>query len=77
MAAGWCQQDHVSTLLHVVHAMFEVNLVKCVVADASQHVTNAQGRSFMRFHDIDMHCRDIVDLFIFFLDVLGGGACDF
>jgi hypothetical protein len=24
-----------------------------------------------------MHCRDIEDLFIFFLDVLGGGACDF
>ena len=66
--------DHVSTLLHVVHAMFESDIVKCVVVDALQHITNAQGRSFLRFHDIYMHCRDTVDLFIFFRDVLGVGA---
>ena len=77
MAAGSCHQDHVSTLLHVVHAMFEAAVVKCVVADALQHITNAQGSSFLRFHDIYMHCRDTVDLFNFFRDVLGGGAWDF
>ena len=74
MAAGRCHQDHVSTLLHVVHAMFEATIVKCVVADAFQHITNAQDRLFLRFHDIYMHCRDTVDLFNFFRDVLGGGA---
>ena len=66
MTGGRCHQDHVSTLLHVVHAMFEAAVVKCVVADALQHITNAQGRSFLRFHDIHMHYRDTVDLFIFF-----------
>ena len=74
MAAGRSHQDHVSTLLHVVHAMFEAAVVKCVVADALQNITNAQGSSFLRFHDIYMHCRDTVDLFNFFRDVLGGGA---
>ena len=77
MAAGRCHQDHVSTLLHVVHAMFEAAPVKSVVPDALQHITNAQVRSFLRFHDIYMHCRDTVDLFNFFCDVLGGGAWDF
>jgi hypothetical protein len=74
MAAGRCHQDHVSTLLHVAHAMFAVAPVKNVVPDALQHITNAQGRSFLRFHDIYMHYGDTVDLFIFFRDVLGGGA---
>jgi hypothetical protein len=31
----------------------------------------------LRFHDIYMHCGDTVDLFIFFRDVLGGGAWNF
>ena len=74
MGASKCYQDHVSTLLHVVHAMFEAAIVKCVVADALQHITNAQGSSFLRFYDIYMHCRDTVDLFNFSRDVLGGGA---
>jgi hypothetical protein len=54
--------------------MFAVAPVKNVVPDALQHITNAQGRSFLRFHDIYMHYGDTVDLFIFFRDVLGGGA---
>ena len=77
MAACRCHEDHVSSFLDVVHAMFQATVVSCIVADALQHITNAQGRSFMRFHDIFMHCKDIVDLFIFFRDVLGGGSCDF
>ena len=73
-AAGRCHQDHVSTLLHVAHAMFQAAVIKSVVPDALQHITNAQSRSFLRFHDIYMHCGDTVDLFIFFHDVLGGSA---
>ena len=63
--------------IYVVHVIFETTLVKCVVPDALQHITNAEGRSFMRLHDIFMYYRDIVDLFIFSRDVLDGGACDF
>jgi len=74
MAAGRCHQDHVSTLLHVAHTMFQAALVKSVVPDALQHITNAQDRSFFRFHDIYMHYGDTVDLFIFFRNVLGGSA---
>ena len=58
--------------------VFLQTLFKCVVPDALEHITNAQCQSFMRCgYDIYMHYRGMVDLFIFFRDVLDGDTFDF